>query len=90
VRVSELLIDRVLSPCSKASAPSFYRPRGVAHKHAAWVLLPVYSSCDLKAVLANPGPCACRVGYCACLEAASRVVLPALVSDRRPYVNSRV
>jgi hypothetical protein len=61
-------------------------PRGLLYK----VVVPACSACDLKVVLMNLGPCTRRGDSCACLEAASRVVLPALASGRRPYTDSRV
>jgi hypothetical protein len=39
------------------------------------VAVPVCSTCDLKVVLVNPGPCTRHGGSCACLEAVLRVVL---------------
>jgi hypothetical protein len=44
---------------------------------------------DLAAVPANLAPGRCRGGSCACPGTASRVVALELLSDQRPYTNSR-
>jgi hypothetical protein len=49
-----------------------------------------HSAGDSTAVLTNLVPGRRRGGSCACPGAASRVVVPKSLSDRRPYTNSRV
>jgi hypothetical protein len=43
------------------------------------------STGDLMAVLMNLGPCMRHGGSCACLGAASRVVVPTPTSGHHPY-----
>jgi hypothetical protein len=62
----------------------------VSHDFWCGIPVPACSACDLMVVLAGPGSCVHRGNSCACLEVASRVVLPAPASGCCSYTDSRV
>jgi hypothetical protein len=75
-------------------ASSFYRPRGgglqTCHKVVCiGDIVPACSACCLMDVLANR-PCGCRVGFCTCMRAASRVIWPAFAHGCCPHIDLRV
>jgi hypothetical protein len=62
----------------------------VSHGFWCGIPNPACNACDLTVVLVDPGSCVRRGSPCACLEVASRVVLPAPASGCCSYTDSRV